>query len=150
MPVTSGTRLPAFGGTIPTPAPTCCMGRSVDWKRPATRICRAVRSVSGRSARPVAAGGNQARAFRPPTQGRARVIAQRPVTMHRLLHHNDVVPQRAQRGISCRLLPELAERAEVLEILVAVQSDEIFSADGPRQKTAEFTQPRKVAFRVGE
>jgi len=56
--------------------------------------------------------------------------------MHRLLDHDDAPPQLAQRRITHRLLPELAERPEVLEILVAIQRDETFPTGFPHQKKA--------------
>src|SRR5438132_296409 len=52
--------------------------------------------------------------------------------MHRLLDHDDAPPQLAQCGITLCLLPELAKRLEVLEILVAIQRDEAFSARSTR------------------
>ena len=52
----------------------------------------------------------------------------RPVAMHRLLDDEDAAPQLAQGRFERRLLPELAERFEVVEVLVAVERDEEVSA----------------------
>jgi len=42
--------------------------------------------------------------------------------MHRLLHHEDAPPQLAAERDNSPLMPELAERLEVFEVLVAIQT----------------------------
>ena len=70
--------------------------------------------------------------------------------MHRLLDHDDTLPQFAQRRINCCCLPKLAECLEVPEVFIAIQGDGIFSTGYARKKTTEFTQPRFVALCVRE
>ena len=79
---------------------------------------------------------DQPRSVRPRAQGSARFITQSLVTMHRLFGHEDASPQLAQARLTRRLLPELAERPKTLEILVAVQGDEIFTAGWALEKSA--------------
>src|SRR5207302_8276697 len=79
---------------------------------------------------------DQRRAIRPRAQGRARILAQSPVAMHRWFDHDAAPPYLAQRRLRRRLLPELAEGLEAFEILVAIQRDKTFPAGLALQKTA--------------
>ena len=83
------------------------------------------------------------RTIGPGLQGEPCGSGQSAITMHGLLNDNDCAATIRARPVIARPLPEFAEGREILEILVAIQRDEVFSARFPPEQTGELAQPGK-------
>ena len=86
----------------------------------------------------------------PVAQHRGHVVAERVIAVHRLFHDQHVRPEVVQRRLGARLVPVVAKRGDVVEVLVAIERDVPLARRLALEQGDQAAEPRKVARRIAE